>query len=211
VDFLQFKVMNHKGFAANIILLIGAGILIVGGLWYYEGHRSVRSQTPHDVEQSGSTSTNVANSESSSITAASTFDARVSLSTAVTTTGIVSAPSTSSWLKYDDPQDGFSFQYPPDCLLDTSTYSNAEEEVIVPQGTTADACSIDLLAIRIYHKSASQPLFDYWRTATNLTVISSTNLMVSGYAAIIIEGREPPLQSGEGRTGGHVRPVACER
>ncbi|MGC9598871.1 MAG: hypothetical protein ABSE18_00605 [Minisyncoccia bacterium] len=34
--------MNRKGFAPVVVVLIVVGILIVGGIWYYEAHKNTR-------------------------------------------------------------------------------------------------------------------------------------------------------------------------
>jgi hypothetical protein len=69
--------MNRRGFASIIILLSAVGILIIGGIWYYETHKPTPSQvaaTQNTMATSTiSTSTVSATAASSSIACATDF------------------------------------------------------------------------------------------------------------------------------------------
>ena len=175
--------MNQKGFSPIIILLVAAAILIVGGVWYYEARQFIPSQTQNYIGESGSIPTGTLDAGSSSVTTASTTSTPPLPNAASTTTSLVSAVSTSSWLTYTDPQDRFSFQYPPDYQIDTSTYKNI--------------LLLNSFGIRIYHKPSSQSILDFWTSVNDSIVLSSTPMTVNGYPAIYIVGEEPPGGGGD--------------
>jgi hypothetical protein len=170
--------MNQKGFSPIIILLIVAGVLVVGWIWYYKEQESMPAQTQSNSDQSVSASTNSLKAESSSVEPAATTGAPTSSGPASITTNTVSPAPTSSWLTYTDPQDGFSFQYPPDYQIDSSTYKNI---LLLPS-----------LGIRIYHKTSNQSILNFWSSATDFIVLSSTPMTVGGYPALYIVGEESP-------------------
>ncbi len=176
--------MGRHGFATlAIILCILAAAVVVCGIWWSTQNFHTRKIAGENVPSSTSPANVVLLASSSS---------------AVSDISATSSDTTSSWLTYTDPQNGFSFQYPQDCQVNTSTYSSSETEVIVLKGTTPQTCSMGLLAILIYHKAKSESLLDYWRSVTDLAVLSSSTTTVNGYPALSIEGLEPPPQSGEG-------------
>lgn len=160
--------MNQKGFAPVIVLLLVAGILVAGAIWYYVTPQSVSSQPASNL----------------------TIGSGMSLMEASTTTSTVPVVSTSSWLTYKDPQDRFSFQYPPACELNNSTYEGIE---IISFYT----CSVDGLAIDIYHKHSDQSVLDFWKGTTGLIVLSSTPMTIRGYPALQVEDQMAPFTEGD--------------
>lgn len=88
--------MNQKGFAPILILLILAGVLIVGGIWYYEAHQPTPSQSQNNIGQSASASTSTRNTQSSSVTTTSTTSTPISAVSALTPTP--PNTSSSSWI-----------------------------------------------------------------------------------------------------------------
>jgi hypothetical protein len=171
--------MNQKGFTPIAILLIVAGILAVGGIWYYEMHQSILAQT----EDNGSSSASALNPEPSSGELAATTAAPISVGLASSTTSAVSPTPTSTWLTYNDLKDGFSFQFPSDYKIDNGSYENI---LLLPS-----------LGIRIYHKRSDQSILDFWSSATDFMVLTSTPMTVNGYPALYIVGEEPSGGGGD--------------
>jgi hypothetical protein len=92
--------MNRKGFAPILIAIIVAGLLVVGGIWYYETHKS---ETSPAATSSMTTSTSQV---------ASSGTANVQLQNSSTAQLQNQTNSTSGWQTYTNQQYGFAFQYP---------------------------------------------------------------------------------------------------
>jgi hypothetical protein len=176
--------MNRRGFGSLAIMLTVVTALVIAVFWYYEAHQSIPSQPPNNIGQSGSTSTSALNTESSSVITTSTTGTPISLTSASTTTSTVSAASTSSWRTYVDPQDGFSFQYPSDWPLESSTVDQID----------FNTSSLGLSDIFVYHKGPNQSLVDFWRGETSSTwiIASATSMTVGGYMALNVEEKDIP-------------------
>src|SRR6266496_1588026 len=184
--------MNRKGFSLIIVLLVVGVVLIGGAMWYYEAHLS---SSPQSVPNPASTAdlantTSVLNMQSPTVISTSVTSSGMSLTEATRTTRTVPAVSTSGWLTYADAQDGFSFQYPSDCALSTSTYD--EIGIIIFYNCHAEGLVIDL-----YHNHSDQSVLDFWRSTTGLVVVSSTPMTVHGYSALQIQDQMAPFAEGD--------------
>src|SRR5665213_258171 len=65
----MINVMERKGFAPLILIVIVAALGLAGGIWYYQAHRVVESRLPDDSSLSTliTTSTPVSNPTSTNV------------------------------------------------------------------------------------------------------------------------------------------------
>lgn len=178
---VKIKSMPNKGFFVIVTFMTLVVAISIG----------VAREVLH-VRQSTNPSPIVTATETSTVQrsgislTANTGTSRLTSSFSSSSTNIIATGTSSSedeqypgWRLYLDPQNRFSFSYPPDWQLDTST----------PNQILFNTSFPGLGFIDLYDKGESQNLIDFWRSEISSTwiLVTSTPIKLGPYRALNVE------------------------
>jgi hypothetical protein len=163
---MRNRQLNNNGFGALGVLAVIVVLVLAGGAGVYVYHRNHKAKTV-------STSTT----------------AKTSTSTKTTTTTTTAPNPYSGWKTYTSAVSGFSFKYPSNWTLQSSTNNGGAEDVIVtsPDDFQIQALSFARSSSYGSNTFAANPSGTCGSTCTATSNIASVN--ISGLGRINIEGQ----------------------